>query len=87
MRIRRRRRLFLLICHVANADDVKRPAVRDVTDRPGLSERRACELAELHRSVIQYQKQDRGGDALPKRLRELANERRRFGHQKRGVLQ
>ena len=49
-------------------------------DRHGLSERRACELADLHRSVFQYKKQGRGDEALRKRLRELANERRRFGY-------
>jgi len=65
---------------------VKRRAVRDVMDRHGLSERRACELADLHRSVFQYQKQDRGDEALRKRLRELANERRRFGYRRLGIL-
>lgn len=55
-------------------------------DRHGLSERRACELADLHRSVCQYQKQDRGDDALRKRLRELADERRRFGYLCLGIL-
>jgi len=66
--------------------DVKRRAVSDVMDRHGLSERRACELADLHRSVFQYKKQDRGDDALRKRLRELANERRRFGYRRLGIL-
>jgi putative transposase len=65
---------------------VKRRAVRDVIDRHGLSERRACELADLHRSVFQYQKKDQGDDALRKRLRELANERRRFGYRRLGIL-
>ena len=55
-------------------------------DRHGLSERRACELADLHRSVFQYQKQDQGDDALRTRLRELANERRRFGYRRLGIL-
>ena len=55
-------------------------------DRHGLSERRACELADLHRSVFQYQKQDQGDEALRKRLRELANERRRFGYRRLGIL-
>lgn len=32
--------------------DVKRRAVSDVMDRRGISERRACELADLHRYVI-----------------------------------
>ncbi|WP_282096843.1 IS3 family transposase [Epibacterium ulvae] len=66
--------------------DVKRRAVRDVMDQHGLSERRACELADLHRSVFQYQKQEQGDDALRKRLRELANERRRFGYRRLGIL-
>ena len=65
-------------------DDVKRRAVRDVMDRHGRGERRACELADLHRSVFQYRfqyrKRDQGDDALRKRLRDLANERRRFDY-------
>ena len=65
---------------------MKRRAVRDVMDRHGLSERRACELADLHRSVFQYQKQHRGDEALRRRLRELANERRRFGYRRLGIL-
>ena len=65
---------------------MKRRAVSDVMDQHGLSERRACELADLHRSVFQYQKQDRGDDALRTRLRELANERRRFGYRRLGIL-
>ena len=52
----------------------------------GLSECRACELADLHRSVFQYKKQGQGDDALRKRLRELANERRRFGYRRLGIL-
>ena len=34
--------------------EVKRPAVRDVMDRHGISEPRACELADLHRSIFMY---------------------------------
>nr|WP_254055688.1 IS3 family transposase [Ruegeria sp. EL01] len=66
--------------------DVKRRAVSDVMDRHGLSERRACELADLHRSVFQYRKQNQGDEALRNRLRELANERRRFGYRRLGIL-
>lgn len=55
-------------------------------DRHGLSERRACELADLHRSVFQYEKRDAGDEALRKRLRELANERRRFGYRRLHIL-
>ena len=55
-------------------------------DRHGLSARRACDLADLHRSVFQYAKRDRGDDALRERLRELAHERRRFGYRRLGIL-
>ncbi len=55
-------------------------------DRHGLSERRASELAALHKSVFQYQKQERGDEVLRRRLGELANERRRFGYWRLGIL-
>lgn len=55
-------------------------------DQHGLSERRACRLAGLDRSTFQYQKQDQGDEALRKRLCELANERRRFGYRRLGIL-
>lgn len=65
---------------------MKRRAVQDVMDRHGLSERRACQLANLHRSVFQYEKEDGGDEALRRRLRELANERRRFGYRRLHIL-
>lgn len=52
----------------------------------GLSERRACRLAELDRSTFQYEKQAGGDDVLRTRLRELASERRRFGYRRLGIL-
>jgi len=52
----------------------------------GLSERRACRLAELDRSTLQYEKQAGGDEALRSRLRELAGERRRFGYRRLGIL-
>ena len=55
-------------------------------DRHGLSERRACQLADLHRSVFQYEKRDGCDEALRRRLRELANERRRFGYRRLHIL-
>lgn len=55
-------------------------------DQYGLSERRACQLAGLHRSVFQYEKHDGGDEALRKRLRELANGRRRFGYRRLHIL-
>mgnify|MGYP001793814286 CR=1 FL=1 len=66
--------------------DVKRKAVRHVMEVHGLSERRACRLAELDRSTFQYQKQTGGDETLRQRLRELASERRRFGYRRLGIL-
>lgn len=55
-------------------------------DRHGLSERRACRLAGLDRSTFQYRKKGQSDEALRKRLRELADERRRFGYRRLGIL-
>lgn len=55
-------------------------------DKHGLSERRACALADLDRSTFQYQKKTGGDEPLRKRLRELATERRRFGYRRLGIL-
>lgn len=52
----------------------------------GLSERRACRLADLDRSTFQYEKCDGGDEKLRQRLRELAGERRRFGYRRLGIL-
>jgi len=41
--------------------------VRDVVDRHGLSERRAQELADLNRSVLEYRERDAGENAIRKR--------------------
>ena len=65
---------------------MKRRAVADVMDRHGLSERRACQLADLNRSVFQYQKRDGGDQALRDRMKELAGERRRFGYRRLLIL-
>lgn len=65
---------------------MKRRAVRDTIDRHGLSERRACRLAGLDRSTFQYRKQGQSDDALRTRLCELADERRRFGYRRLGIL-
>jgi len=52
----------------------------------GVSERRACSLAELDRSTFQYEKREGGDEAFRKRLRELAAERRRFGYRRLGIM-
>lgn len=65
---------------------MKRRAVSDVIETHGLSERRACKLADLDRSTFQYRKQACPDGDLRQRLRELANERRRFGYRRLGIL-
>ena len=65
---------------------VKREAVAHLRSMLGLSERRACRIAGADRKMIRYEAR-RGPDAeLRDRLRELANERRRFGYRRLFVL-
>ena len=45
----------------------------------GLSRRRACFLVELWRSTYQYQLRPNGDEAVKKRIKELADQRKRFG--------
>ena len=52
----------------------------------GLSERRACQIAEADRKTIRYQSRRATDTALRGRLRDLANERRRFGYRRPFVL-
>ncbi|WP_395543609.1 IS3 family transposase [Neotabrizicola sp. sgz301269] len=57
---------------------VKREAVAHLKVLFGLSERRACEIAGADRKTIRYQSRRAPDAALRGRLRDLANERRRF---------
>ena len=51
-----------------------------------LSQRRACGLMELYRATCRYQKRRSEDQPLRVRLRELAEERRRFGYRRLQVL-
>ncbi|ARU21025.1 integrase [Ralstonia solanacearum] len=52
-----------------------------------ISERRACRLVGLSRSVLHYEAQTApGNEILKARLVELAHERRRFGYRRLHVL-
>ena len=59
---------------------VKREAVAHLKAHLGLSERRACQIAGADRKTVHYQSQRAPDTALRGRLRDLANERRRFGY-------
>lgn len=65
---------------------VKREAVAHLKALFGLSERRACEIAGADRKTIRYQSRRPPDTALRGRLRDLANERRRFGYRRLFVL-
>jgi putative transposase len=52
----------------------------------GLSERRACRLADLNLSTWQYRARQHERSTLRERLKELAAERRRFGYRRLHAL-
>ena len=52
----------------------------------GLSHRRACRLAGIGHSTLRYQRRRANDEAVRKRLRELAAQRRRFGYRRLGWL-
>ena len=65
---------------------VKREAVAHLKALLGLSERRACRIAGVDRKTVRYRSQRAPDTALRGRLRDLANERRRFGYRRLFVL-
>ena len=64
----------------------KRAAVAHLQDTMGLSERRACSIAGADRTMVRYRSCRPPDAELRARLRELANERRRFGYRRLFVL-
>jgi putative transposase len=56
-------------------------------EKTGISQRRACSLVGLSRSVLSYRSEKQTNDTLLQhRLRELALERKRFGYRRLHVL-
>ena len=64
----------------------RREAVHRVQGRWGFSERRACRLIGMQRSVARYHPHSVEPRELRERLRVLAAERRRFGYRRLWVL-
>ena len=52
----------------------------------GLSERRACRIVGAGRKMVRYRSRRLPDAELRARLRELANERRRFGYRRLFIL-
>ena len=65
---------------------VKREAVAHLQARMGLSERRACAIIGADRKMLRYQSRRPPDTELRQRLRDLANERRRFGYRRLHIL-
>ena len=64
----------------------KREAVAHLQAALGLSERRACSIASADRKMIRYRSRRPPETELRGRLRDLANERRRFGYRRLFIL-
>ena len=64
----------------------KRAAVAHVRAEHDVSERRACRVLDVDRSMVRYRSIRSDDAAIRTRLRELANERRRFGFRRLGFL-
>lgn len=65
---------------------VKREAVAHLQARMGLSERRACWIVGAARKMVRYRSRRPAETELRQRLRDLANERRRFGYRRLHIL-
>jgi putative transposase len=65
---------------------VKREGVAHLQAAMGLSERRACSIINADRKMIRYRSCRPPDTELRKHLRELANERKRFGYRRLFVL-
>jgi putative transposase len=60
--------------------------VKQVITDHGYSERRACRLIGVDRTAFQYRPRRPDDTGVRERLRELANERRRFGYRRLAVM-
>lgn len=64
----------------------KRDAVAHLKALMGLSERRACQIISADRTMIRYRSCRPPEVELRMKLRELANQRRRFGYRRRFIV-
>ena len=64
----------------------KREAVAHLRSTLEMSERRACSLVAADRKMVRYRSRRPPDTALRARLRELANERRRFGYRRLFIM-
>jgi putative transposase len=60
----------------------KREGVAHLQAELGLSERRACAIVNADRKMVRYRSRRPPDTGLRAQLRELANERKRFGYRR-----
>lgn len=60
----------------------RREAVDFIQEAHDLSERRACSILDLHRSVLRYRSVRPSYDALREQMRQFASQRRRWGYRR-----
>jgi transposase InsO family protein len=65
---------------------VQRDAVAHLQAVMGLSERRACSIVGADRKMVRYRSHRPPDTELRARLRDLANDRRRFGYRRLFIL-
>jgi len=65
---------------------VKRLAASHIRESLGLSERKACLLVDMSSSVYRYRPKPGNDEEVRKRLRELAEQRKRFGSPRLHIL-
>lgn len=65
---------------------VQRDAVAHLQAVMGLSERRACQIVGADRKMVRYRPRRPPDAEVRTRLRQLANERRRFGYRRLFIL-
>ena len=63
----------------------KKAYMTSLVQRHSLSQRKACQLVGIHRSVARYTPKEQD-NSLKAQLRELAHERRRFGYRRLHLL-
>lgn len=68
------------------APGVRREAVANLVQTFQVSQRRACKIADVHRSVARHVSRRPDDARISERLKALANARRRFGYRRLGVL-
>ena len=66
--------------------DAKREAVAHLCEEHEVSQRRACQVLNVDRSMVRYNSVRSDDADLRKAIRDVAQERRRFGYRRIGVM-